>query len=239
MVVLALEEMVEPSIGERRIVPPGIALVALTHDRVLGRACIAAVQRRRDHEVLLFRHGRRRGLPHVIEESEIRPDRDIVPAHEIEAWHVDHHVVPVQPTAVPRGVAGSPLNHAAAGDVRLGVGEDAGLAVDRFEHVLLWQVLERLRPVPARRLGAEVEVSGRDAQIVLRRAGREDRMHGILHIVREPVDEQHLHRAAAIPVALFGVRLDASDTGAKALWDDRRQPWRRGRGNPQLPLRSR
>ena len=50
----------------------------------------------------------------------------------------------------------------------------------------------------------------------LRRVRRKHRPHLILLAV-QPGDEQHLHGAAAVPVALLVVRADAADAGAEAL----------------------
>ena len=65
-------------------------------------------------------------------------------------------------------------------------------------------------------LRREVERLRRADQILLRRVRREHRPHLVLLAV-EPGDEQHLHGAAAIPVALLVVRADAADAGAEAL----------------------
>src|SRR6185312_5751700 len=51
-----------------------------------------------------------------------------------------------------------------------------------------------------------------------------------------PGDEQHLHGAAAIPVALLIVGSDAADTGAEALHVHRRESRVAERGHAHLPL---
>ena len=84
------------------------------------------------------------------------------------------------------------------------------------------QMPQRLRPVDRRQLLREVERLRRADQILLRRVRREHRPHLVLLAV-EPGDEQHLHRAAAIPVALLVVRADAADAGAEALHVHRRE----------------
>ena len=55
----------------------------------------------------------------------------------------------------------------------------------------------------------------------------------------EPGDEQHLHRAAAIPVALLVVGADASHARAEAFRDHRRQRRIALRRHAQLPFRRR
>ncbi len=62
----------------------------------------------------------------------------------------------------------------------------------------------------------QVEGLRRANQILARGVRRKHRPHLILLAV-QPGDEQHLHRAAAIPVALLVVRTDAADAGAEAL----------------------
>ena len=215
VVVLALEEVVEPAVGERRIVPAGISFVPLADDGVLGGTCISAVQRRRDHEVLLFRDVGRCRLADVVEQRDVGADRDVVPAHHVESRHIDLHVVAVETSAGPCRIGGRPLDHAAAGDVRLGVGEDAGLAADGLEHVLLRQVAERGPPIPERRRRPEIEEPGRDFEVCLRRTRWERRAYRVLHVVREPVNEKHLHGATAIPIPLLLERLDATDPAPK------------------------
>jgi len=67
----------------------------------------------------------------------------------------------------------------------------------------------------------EVERLRRANQILLRGVGREHRPHLILLTV-QPRDEQHLHRAATIPVALLVIRTDAADAGPESLHVHRR-----------------
>ena len=63
---------------------------------------------------------------------------------------------------------------------------------------------QRLRPIDRRQLLRQVERLRRADQILLRRVRREHRPHLVLLSV-EPGDEEHLHGAAAIPVALLVV----------------------------------
>ena len=120
------------------------------------------------------------------------------------------------PPLVPGRIVRRALDHRAAGVDRHRVGEDAVRAVDGLDDVLHRQVPQRLRPVDRRQLLREVERLRRADQILLRRVRRKHRPHLVLLAV-EPGDEQHLHRAAAIPVALLVVRADAADAGAEAL----------------------
>ena len=72
-------------------------------------------------------------------------------------------------------------------------------------------------------------------QIFLRSVRRKHRTHLVLLAI-EPGDEEHLHRAAAIPVALLVVRAHAADARAESLRDhgrERRIPVRR---DAQLPF---
>ncbi len=73
-------------------------------------------------------------------------------------------------------------------------------------------------------------------QVGLRRARREHRPHLVLLAV-QPIDEQHLHRAAAVPVPLLVVRPHPADAGAEALRNDRRQARRVRGGHRRLPFR--
>ena len=64
---------------------------------------------------------------------------------------------------------------------------------------------------------------------------REHRAHLVLFAV-EPVDEEHLDGAAAVPVALLVVGADLADAGAEALRNDRRQGLVAERCRGELPL---
>ena len=111
-------------------------------------------------------------------------------------------------------------------------------SVDRLDDVLLRQVLERLQPVDPRRLLREVEALRLPDQVRLRGIGWKHRADVILLAVK-PINEQHLHRTAAVPVALLVVRLDSTHARAEALGNDCREPrWGRGR-NAHLPFRRR
>src|SRR5215217_9365789 len=80
---------------------------------------------------------------------------------------------------------------------------------------------QRLGPIHCVQLWREIERLRRADQILLRRVWREHRTHLVLLAV-EPRDEQHLDRAAAIPVSLLKVRSNSPDACAKALRDERR-----------------
>ena len=193
---------------------------------------------RRDHGPLPARNLRRRGSPHVVVEREVRSDRHVVPRHEPEAGDVQLHIVVIQPAAVPRRVVRRALDHPAAGFDRHRGLEDAARSVDVLDDVLHRQMPQCLRPVDRRQMLSEVERLRRANQILARRARREHRPHLVLLAV-EPRDEQHLHRAAAIPVALLVVRADAADAGAEALHVHRRVAGMPERGDAHLVLRRR
>src|SRR5438067_2143859 len=95
-----------------------------------------------------------------------------------------------------------------------------------------------LRPIDRRRLLREIERLRRANQIFLRSACRKHRPHLVLFAI-DPRNEQHLHGAAAIPVALFKIWSDAADTGAESLRDDRCESGITLRGDRQLPFSSR
>src|ERR1044072_2239714 len=94
---------------------------------------------------------------------------------------------------------------------------------------------QRLGPIYVRQLRRQIERLRRADQIFLRRVWREHRTHLVLLAV-EPCDEQHLDRAAAIPVSLFKVWSNTPDTGAEALWDKGRVSRIALGRNRQLPL---
>ena len=102
------------------------------------------------------------------------------------------------------------------------VGEDAVRAVHRLQDVLHRQVAQRLVPVDRGQLLRQVERLRGANQVVLRRVPREHRPHLVLLAV-EPGDEEHLHGAAAIPVALLVVRADPTDSRAETLHVHRRE----------------
>ena len=58
VVVLALQEMVEPAVSQRVVIQPRVAHVALADHGVFRGALVAAMQRRRDHRVLLVARSR-------------------------------------------------------------------------------------------------------------------------------------------------------------------------------------
>ncbi len=176
----------------------------------------AAVRDRRDDRPLLVRRTALRGLAHVVEQREVGTDRYVVPGHEPQAGHVQRHVVVEEPAFVPGRIVGSALDHAATGVHRHGVREDAARTVHGLDDVLHGEMPQRLGPVDRRQLLREIERLRHADQIFLRRVRREHRPDLVLLAV-DPGDEQHLDRAAAIPVALLEVRAHAPDAGAKPL----------------------
>ena len=174
----------------------------------------------------------------MIVERQVRPHRDVVPGHEPQPWHIELLVVVIQAAAVPRRIVGRALDHLAAGLDRHRALENPARAVDVLDDVLRRQMPERLGPVHRRRVLGEVECFRGADQILLRRVGRKHRPHLVLLAV-EPGDEQHLHRAAAVPVALLPVAADLADTGAKPLHVHRRKSRMAERGHGRLPLRGR
>ena len=147
-----------------------------------------------------------RRLAHVVVEREVRADRDVVPRHEPEPRHVERHVVVEEAALVPgrivRACAGSCGRRSARASrrrrcprgpstaFRMSCVGRCQSALDQSTGGCCWRQVEGLR-------GAD--------QVLLRRVGREHRPHLVLLAV-EPGDEEHLHRAAAIPVALLVVR---------------------------------
>ena len=127
-----------------------------------------------------------------------------------------------QAALAPRVGVGLALLHHAAGFHRHLVGEDPARAVDVLDDVLRRQVPQRLVPVDRRHARREIEQPRRGDQVLLRRVFRKHRPHLVLLAV-DPGDEQHLHRAAAIPVALLPIRADLADAGAKTLDVHRRK----------------
>ncbi len=233
--LFALEEAIEEAVHDFVVVEPRVAHAPLADDRVGRGAGVRAVRDRRDDRPLLVGDGRRRRLPHVVVEREVRPDRHVVPRHEPEAGHVQLLVVVIEAAAVPRRIVRRALDHLAAGFDRHRRLEDAARTVHVLDDVLRRQMPERLRPVDRRRVLREVERLRRADQILLRGVGRKHRPHLVLLAV-EPRDEEHLHRAAAVPVALFVVGTDAADAGAEALHVHRRVAGMTERGHAHLIL---
>src|SRR5262245_37319326 len=96
---------------------------------------------------------------------------------------------------------------------------------------------ESFGPIDGRLLLCQIKRPRSADQVILRSVSREHRTHLVLLAVK-PGDEQHLHRTAAIPVALFEVRSNAADTGAKALRDHGRVTRIALSCDCELPLRS-
>ena len=170
MVVVALEEHIEPTPRERVIVESRVAHAPLADDGVLRGALVRAMERRRDHRILLVRNLRPRRLSHVVVGGEVRPDGDVIPRHEPEPGHVDAHVVVEQAAAVPRRIVRCALDHRAARrDPRHAIGKDALRAIDGPNDVHLGQMSQRLRPIYRRQLLREIERLGFANQVGLRR----------------------------------------------------------------------
>ena len=171
----------------------------------------------------------------MVEHLDVRADRDVVPRHEPQAREIQWHVVVPQPALVPGGIVRRAPDHRAACRHGHRVGVNAARALRLFHDVLRRQVPERLAPVDRRHLRREIEEARRRDEILAAGLAWEQRPHLILLAV-DPRDEQHLHRAAAIPVALLVVRADASDAGAEALHVHRGKSRMAERGDGRLPL---
>ena len=233
-----LQELVEESVHDLLVVEPRVAHAALADNRVLRRARVRAVRDGSDDGPLLVRRVPFRGLPDVRERREVGTDRDVVPRHVPESRDVDGHVVVPQPALVPGGIVRRTLDHPATRRVRHLVREDPVRPVDRLHDVLLRKMPERRRPVDRRKLLREIEGLRRPDQVRLRCARRKHRPHLVLLAV-QPGDEQHLHGAAAVPVALFEIRSDASDSGAEPLHVHGRERGMPCRGDSRLVFRRR
>src|SRR5665213_4601755 len=120
-----------------------------------------------------------------------------------------------QPATVPCWIIRRALDHGATScDTGHRVCKDPVRAIMCLDHVLHGEMPECCLPVHWWQLLRKVELPRRANQISLRRVRREHGPHLIL-LAFEPVDEQKLHRATAIPVALLVIRLHASDASAK------------------------
>src|ERR1019366_2632652 len=200
--------MVEPAVSQRVVIQPRVAHVPLADLGMLGSAFVRAMQGWRDHRVLLSGDLGPRGLTHEVIGRQVRPYGHVVPRHEPEARHVDLHIVVPQPAAIPRRVVGRALDHGSAGGNFRAVGEDAAGTAHTLHDVRFGQMGQRLRPVHRRHLRGQVEELRCLDQIGLRRAEWKHGPHLVLLPV-EPGDEEHLHGAPAIPVALLVVRRHA------------------------------
>ena len=151
-VLLSLEKVIEPRVGQLVIVQPRVAHAALSDDGILGGALVAAVERGRDHRVLLIRDLRTGRLPHVIVGSEVGPNGDVVPGHEPKTRHVDLHIVMEETSLVPRGIVRRPANHRTPGINRHLVGEDSVWSIHSLNDFILGKMAQRLRPIYRRLL---------------------------------------------------------------------------------------
>ena len=95
---------------------------------------------------------------------------------------------------------------------------------------------QRLGPIDGRHLRRQVEQLRGADEIFLRGVGRKHGAHLVLLAV-DPGDEEHLHRAAAVPVALLEVGGHAAHARAEALRDHGRERRVALRGDAQLPFR--
>src|SRR5271163_740175 len=102
-------------------------------------------------------------------------------------------------------------------------------------------MLQGLGPVDSWRVGVEIEGFRGSDECLLRHTRWEggSSVLGLKPIVIEPTDKEHLHRAAAVHIALFVVRSDAADTGAIAFRDNSGKRLVAARGNGELPFGSR
>ena len=232
---LAFQELVEKAVHDVVVVEARVAHVPLADNGLFGGAGERAVRHRRDDRPLLLAQRRLRGAAHVVEHLEVRPHRHVVPRHEPQAGHIERHVVVPQAALAPRVGRRLALLHHAAGFHRHLVRENPARAVDVLDDVLRRQVPQRLVPIHGRHARREVEQARRSDQIFTRRVLREHRSHLVLLAVN-PGDEQHLHGAAAIPVALLPVRADLADPGAEPLHVHRGKAGMPQRGNRRLPL---
>src|SRR6202041_2682838 len=153
--------------------------------------------------------------------------------------HVDWHRIRLpDSTLSPRRIVRSAFDHGTAGRVRHLVGEDALGAIDGRDDVLLREVLKGLGPIYRGHLRREIEHPRGLDEVLLRGVFGEHRANLILFAV-EPIDEEHLDSAAAVPVALFVVGTDLAYACAKALRNDGGQGLVSERSCGELPLRCR
>src|SRR5687767_2669553 len=227
--------MIKPTVRELVVVQTRVADTALADDCVFSGTSKSAVKCRCDDRVLLIRHRRRGVFANVIVGSEVWTNRNVVPRHEPEARDVDLHIVVPQPALVPRSIVRLALDHRAARGDRHAIGKDAVWTTGGFHDVLDGQVSKSFRPVDLWQLRSQVKRARRANQFLLRRAWREHWAHLVLLTVK-PRDEQHLHRAAAIPVSLFVPTVHSPDTGAITLRNHRRKRRMPLRRDSHLPF---
>src|SRR5207237_6034273 len=124
-VSLSFEKVTEPGVGHFVIIQTRVAHAALSDYGILRGTLVRAMQRRRDHCVLLVGNFRTSSLPHLIVGGEVGPYGYVVPRHKPESWHIDFHVVVPQAALVPAGVVRRAFDHRSASVDRHLVGEDS------------------------------------------------------------------------------------------------------------------
>ena len=143
--------MVEPLIDQVVVIPAGVPHAALTHHRVLLGARVAAMRDRRHHgELVVPRLRIDPVLADMVEQGQVRADRDIVPGHEPEARHAERLVVVVQAAPVPGRVVRRALDHPSAAGYRRRIRVDTLWPVHAAHEVHQGQVPDGFRPVHPR-----------------------------------------------------------------------------------------
>ena len=106
-VVFALEEVIEPGVGEGVVVEAGVAHAAFADDGVLGCALVAAVEGGGDDGVLLILGWVGGVVADEVICGEVGAGGDVVPGHEPVAGDVDGHGVGLPDAAfAPGGIVG-------------------------------------------------------------------------------------------------------------------------------------
>src|SRR5260370_1179059 len=114
-----------------------VAHTALADYCILRGTLVRAMQRWRDHCVLLVGNLRTSSLPHLIVCCEVRPHRHVVPRHKPESGHVDFHVVVPQAALVPGAVVRCAFDHRSAGVDRHLVGKDSVRPIHGLDDLIL------------------------------------------------------------------------------------------------------
>ena len=215
---LVFEIAIEPGEGEGVVVEARVAEVALADDGVFRGALVSAMTGGRDDGVLLIGDGGAGGRANVVVCGQVGRGADVVPGHHPEAGNVDFHAVVPQAAFVPGGIVGGAEDHAGLAGGR-GVGEDAVLRADGGEDVFFREMREGFAPVDRGRVRREVVGLCRGDERLLRHARGEVGLAvvGLQAGAVDPGGEEHLHSAAAEPVALLVVGADAADAGAEAF----------------------
>ncbi len=129
--MLAFEIVIEPRVSQLVVIQTRVADAAFADHRVFRRAFVGAMERRRNHRVLLVGNLGRCSLAHVVEGCEVWTNRHVIPRHEPEPGYVDAHVFVPEPAFVPSGIVRLALNHRAARVYRHAIREDAMRRIDR------------------------------------------------------------------------------------------------------------